>query len=79
MIHTVTATEMQNNFGRYANIVLNGGHVLVTRNGKVFGQFIPANASETPITDSLRGILSGHYDLKQTRDERLRNQYEADD
>ena len=31
---TATATEMQNNFGRYLSIVQNGGEVIVTKNGK---------------------------------------------
>ncbi|MBQ8007086.1 MAG: type II toxin-antitoxin system prevent-host-death family antitoxin, partial [Lachnospiraceae bacterium] len=29
-----TATEMQNNFGRYLSIVQNGKEVIVTKNGK---------------------------------------------
>ena len=32
-----TATEMQNNFGKYARLVREGDRVLVTRSGKVFG------------------------------------------
>ena len=38
---TATATEMQNNFGKYLNIVLNGDEVLVTKNGKDVGRFVP--------------------------------------
>ena len=35
MIYTATATEMQNNFGKYLSIVINGGEVIVKKNGKV--------------------------------------------
>ena len=31
---TATATEMQNNFGRYLNLVIGGQEVIVTKNGK---------------------------------------------
>ena len=31
-IATATSTEMQNNFGRYLQIVMNGGEVIITRN-----------------------------------------------
>ena len=30
---TATATEMQNNFGRYLNIVMEGREVIVTKKG----------------------------------------------
>ncbi len=70
-----TATEMQNNFGKYAKIVQNGDHVLVTKNGKVIGQFIPSKTSATPLTDSLRGILKGAPDLETARDEYMREKY----
>ena len=38
---TATATEMQNNFGKYLNLVLEGKEVIVTKNGKEVGRFIP--------------------------------------
>ncbi|MBO4331421.1 MAG: type II toxin-antitoxin system Phd/YefM family antitoxin [Oscillospiraceae bacterium] len=31
---TATATEIQNNFGRYLNMVIGGKEVIVTKNGK---------------------------------------------
>ena len=42
---TATATEMQNNFGRYLNIVMNGGEVVVTKKGKEVGRFISKDAA----------------------------------
>ncbi len=38
---TATATEMQNNFGRYLNLVLFGQQVIVTKNGCEVRRFIP--------------------------------------
>ena len=34
---TATATEMQNNFGRYLNLVLNGQEIIVTKTGAKLG------------------------------------------
>ena len=42
---TATATEMQNNFGRYLNMVIEGKEVVVTRNGKEVGHFIPKESA----------------------------------
>jgi prevent-host-death family protein len=76
---TATATEMQNNFGRYLNIVMNGSEVIVTKNGKEVGRFIPKDAAVSYLTDSLTGILKGDYDLDEVRDEHLRAKYEIAD
>ena len=41
MTTTATATEMQNNFGRYLSLVMEGVEVIVTKNGKEVGRFLP--------------------------------------
>ena len=76
---TATATEMQNNFGRYLNMVIEGKEVVVTRNGKEVGRFIPKEAAVSYLTDSLSGILSGDYDMDRMREEGLRKKYEITD
>lgn len=65
---TATATEMQNNFGRYLNMVMNGNEVIVTKNGKEIGRFIPKDTALSYLTDSLTGILKGDSNLKQERE-----------
>ena len=42
---TATATEMQNNFGRYLNLVMSGHEIIVTKNGHEVGRFIPKDAA----------------------------------
>ena len=64
---TATATEMQNNFGRYLNLVMEGKEVIVTKNGKEVGRFIPKDAAVSYLTDSLTGILKGDYDMEQQK------------
>ncbi len=76
---TATATEMQNNFGRYLNMVLAGNEVIVTKNGREVGRFIPKGMAVSYLTDSLTGILKGDYDLDQARAERLGEKYETAD
>lgn len=74
-IATATATEMQNNFGRYLNLVMSGQEVIVTKNGKEVGRFIPKDAVVSYLTDSLTGILRQDLDPEAARDEGLRKKY----
>ena len=76
---TATATEMQNNFGRYLNLVMNGQEVIVTKNGKEVGRLVPKEMTVSYLTDSLTGILKGDYDLESIREERLNQKYEPAD
>lgn len=76
---TATATEMQNNFGRYLSIVMGGDEVIVTKNGKEVGRFIPREAAVSYLTDSLTGVLKGQHDLDDAREARMRQKYEAAD
>ena len=79
VIATATSTEMQNNFGRYLHIVMNGGEVIITRNGKEVGRVIPRKAVVSYLTDSLTGILSEKADMEQVKEERLKAKYESTD
>lgn len=76
---TATATEMQNNFGRYLNMVMEGREVIVTKNGKEVGRFVPKKETVSYLTDSLTGIIKGNYDQDEMRQERLREKYEIAD
>ena len=76
---TATATEVQNNFGRYLGIVIGGDEVIITRNGKEVGRLIPKKTAVSYLTDSLEGILKGSYDLEKAKEERLTERYASDD
>lgn len=76
---TATATEMQNNFGRYLSLVMDGIEVIVTKNGKEVGRFLPRDTAVSYLTDSLTGILKGDKDLDQVKEERLRDKYALTD
>lgn len=74
-IEIATAMEMQNNFGRYLNLVMSGQEVIVTKNGREVGRFIPKNAAVSYLTDSLTGILKEDKDLDRIKAERLAEKY----
>ncbi len=78
-ISTATATEMQNNFGKYLSLVMAGQEVIVTRNGKEVGRFIPKDAAVSYLTDSLTGLLKKDVELNEAKTERLKEKYEVAD
>ena len=75
MSETTTATEMQNKFGRYLNLVMSGHEVIVTKNGREVGRFIPKNAAVSYLTDSLTGVLKESKDLDELKAEKLAEKY----
>jgi prevent-host-death family protein len=75
----VTATEMKNNFDKYLDMVIRGNEVIVTKNGKEIGRFIPKAQSISYLTDSLTGIIKGDYDLKKEKERKLDSKYALSD
>lgn len=73
-----TATEVQNNFGKYLSIVQRGDEVIVLKNGKEAARLISNERSISFLTDSLIGVLSGNYDDKKIRTERMKKYESAD-
>ena len=76
-IITATATQMQNNFGKYLSIVMEGNEVIVTKNGKEVGRLIPKSATVSYLTDSLTGVIKGNVSIEDVRAERIRKKYET--
>jgi len=74
---TATATEMQNNFGRYLAMVQEGSEIIVTKNGKEVGRLIPREKAVSYLTDSLAGILKGDTEIDKAREQSLKEKYEV--
>ena len=74
---TATATEMQNNFGRYLAMVQEGSEIIVTKNGKEVGRFIPREKAVSYLTDSLAGILKGDTEIDKAREQSLKEKHEV--
>lgn len=69
---TTTATEMQNNFVKYLNSVIQGQEMIITQNGTPVARIIPQNQAISYLTDSLTGILKEERELYFRRElERL--------
>lgn len=75
---TATATEIQNNFGKYLQSVQFGEEVIILKNGKEVARLISHDKSVSFLTDSLHGILNSDYDDKDMRNERIKK-YESID
>ena len=75
---TATATEVQNNFGKYLQMVQAGGEVIVLKNGKEVARLISYEKSVSFLTDSLTGVLKGDYDEKSARQEQMQKYESAD-
>ncbi len=75
---TATATEIQNNFGKYLNMVQTGGEVVVIKNGKEVARLVSYDKSVSFLTDSLIGALNNDYDDKKVRMERMKKYESAD-
>ena len=54
---------------------MSGQEIIVTKNGREVGRFIPRDAAVSYLTDSLTGILKGDYDLEEAKAERLKEKY----
>lgn len=76
-ILTASSTELQNNFGKYLNIVIDGQQIIITKNGRKVARVIPEDAALSYLTDSLTGILKGNYNLDEEKDKELRTKYEV--
>ncbi len=75
---TVTATEIQNNFGKYLQLVQTGEEVIILRNGTEMARMISHDKSVSFLTDALTGVLKSDYNDKQIRAERMKK-YEGVD
>lgn len=75
---TATATEVQNNFGKYLHLVQTGEEVIVLKNGIEVIRMVSHDKSVSFLTDSLIGVLKGDYDEKDVRME-MAKKYENTD
>lgn len=76
---SVSSAELQNNFGRYLSIVMEGTQIIITKNGKLVARLIPEDAAVSYMADSLTGVLKGNFDPDEAKDKELREKYEVAD
>ena len=73
-----TTTEVQNNFGKYLQMVQSGDEVIVLKSGKEVARLISYDKSISFLTDSLTGVLKNDYNDKAAGVERMKK-YEGVD
>ena len=75
---TATATEVQNNFGRFLKMVQEGQEIVILKNGTEVSRLISKAQTVSFLSDSLVGVLSSDVDEKEERAERI-SRYENTD
>ena len=75
---TATATEVQNNFGRFLKMVQEGQEIVIVKNGSEVARLISKGQTVSFLSDSLVGVLSSDVDEKKARAERMAS-YESVD
>lgn len=75
----VSATEVQNHFGKYLKEAMMGEKIVITKNGKAIAQLVSKTNKNQFVVDRLRGILKGGPSLEEARRERLKEKYGVDD
>lgn len=68
---TATATEVQNNFGRFLKMVQEGHEIVIMKNGAEVARLISKDQTVSFLSDSLVGVLSSDVDEKKARAERI--------
>ena len=72
---TATATEVQNNFGKYLKLVQEGQEVIILQNGSEVARLISEEQTISFLSDSLVGIIHQDVDEKAVREERMSKYY----
>lgn len=67
---TVTATDIQNNFGKYLQSAQKGNEIIILKNGSEIARLISKEHTVSFLTDSLIGTLKNDYDEQTMRAER---------
>ena len=68
---TATATEVQNNFGKFLKLVQEGQEIVIMKNGSEVARLISKGQTVSFLSDSLVGVLSSDVDEKKERTERM--------
>lgn len=75
---TATATEVQNNFGKYLGLAQTDGEVIIMKNGKEVARLVSRDKNISFLTDALTGVLKGDYDDKREREDRIEKRENTD-
>ena len=63
-----TATEVQNNFGRFLKLVQEGQEIVIMKNGSEVARLISKGQTVSFLSDSLVGVLSSDVESTGRKD-----------
>lgn len=66
-----TATEVQNNFGRFLKVAQEGGEVVILKNGVEVARLVSKEKTMSFLSDQLVGVLSNDVDEEAVKAERM--------
>jgi prevent-host-death family protein len=69
----LTTTELQNNFGKYLNLMQNEP-IIFTKNGKIIGKLVPIKGDKRTAFEKLEKLKSGLHDVSE--DEKINGRIE---
>lgn len=75
---TAAVDEIEKDFDRYLDSIIAGGEVIVLKGGKEVGRIVPVVSNDTPLTESLTGILEEKAELDEARSQALKEKLMPD-
>ncbi len=80
MLSPVASREaVQENISEYLDMMENGQEIIMTKDGKEIGRFLPRNKVVSFAAERLAGILHGNADVDKIKEEALRKKYDIAD
>ncbi len=80
MLNTIATREkIQEHISEYLDMMENGQEIIMTKDGKEIGRFLPRGKVVSLAAERLAGILSDKWDADKVREEALRRKYELAD
>ena len=74
-----TRDTIQEHISEYLDMMENGEEIIMTKNGKEIGRFLPRGKVVSLIAEKVAGIIRGDIDVNKIREEALRKKYEIAD
>ena len=75
----ISATEIQNQFGKYLKLVQEGEEIMIEKNGKEVARMLPKGAQAKSVVDELCGVINLDKDYHEELDEILKEKYGRSD
>ncbi len=76
MLSSIATREaIQEHISEYLDMMENGEEIIMTKNGKEIGRFLPRGKVVSLIAEKVAGIIRGDIDVDKIREEALRRKY----